>query len=239
MKDLSSRQVQILKLIIDEYVNTAEPVGSENLEKKYNLTFSPATIRNEMVKLTELGYLKQPHKSAGRVPTPMALKYYVRNILQPEVLPISEEVSVKQRVWDHRHSFDKLVKEATQTLAEKTKALAISSVGDDFFYYAGSSNILDFPEFYDIDLTKHLLALLDHFDFWQNIFSKPVTQDPFNLLLGDELGESMFEPCGFLYTRFKSPSHEGTIGVVGPYRLNYGRVIPMVRYFGNLLSELG
>ena len=239
MQNLSQRQIQILKLIIDEYIETAQAVGSENLEKKYNLSFSPATIRNEMVKLTELGYLRQMHKSAGRVPTPMALKYYVRNLLEQETLPISEEVSVKQRVWDHRHSFDKLVKEATHALAEKTKTLALTSYGDDFFYHAGVANILDFPEFYDIDLTRNLLALLDRDDYWQDIFKRPITEDPFSLLLGEELGQAIFEPCGFLYTHFKSPGHEGVIGVVGPYRLDYGKIIPMVKYFGSLISELG
>ena len=75
--DLTPRQIQILKAIIDEYIATAEAVGSETLEKKHSLGVSPATIRNEMVRLTELGMLSQPHTSSGRAPTPIALKYYV------------------------------------------------------------------------------------------------------------------------------------------------------------------
>ena len=69
MEELTSRQISLLKTIIEEYMETAEPVGSQKIEKKYGLGVSPATIRNEMAKLTESGYLRQPHASAGRIPT--------------------------------------------------------------------------------------------------------------------------------------------------------------------------
>ena len=72
--NLSERQIQILKAIIEEYIATAEPVGSETLDKKYNLGISPATIRNEMVRLTTMRLLNQSHTSGGRAPTPDALK---------------------------------------------------------------------------------------------------------------------------------------------------------------------
>ena len=99
MDQLTPRQIQILKAVIEEYIETADAVGSETLEKKYSLDVSPATIRNEMVALTNLGYLKQLHKSAGRVPTSISLKYYVKNILKQQELPVSEEVSVKQKIF--------------------------------------------------------------------------------------------------------------------------------------------
>jgi heat-inducible transcriptional repressor len=82
MHDLTARQVEILKSLIEEYIETAEPVGSETLEKKHNLSASPATIRNEMVRLTDLGYLKKPHVSAGRIPTPAGMKFYVKQLMK-------------------------------------------------------------------------------------------------------------------------------------------------------------
>ena len=82
MVELTDRQIKILKAIIEEYIETAEAVGSQTLDKKYGLGVSPATIRNEMVRLTANGFLKQPHASAGRVPTPMALKFYIQNLMQ-------------------------------------------------------------------------------------------------------------------------------------------------------------
>src|ERR1035437_10764002 len=102
MHDLTARQVEILKSLIEEYIETAEPVGSETLEKKHNLSASPATIRNEMVRLTELGYLKKPHISAGRIPTPTAMKFYVKQLMKEKELSVTEEVALKEKVWDLR-----------------------------------------------------------------------------------------------------------------------------------------
>src|SRR4030065_2201728 len=127
---LTSRQTQILKTIINEYITTAEPVGSETLDKKYNLGISPATIRNEMVKLTTAGYLKQPHTSAGRAPTPIALKFYVEKLMKPKELSVSDEVSVKQKIWDHRKKMDELLREATRTLAKQTKTMSLAATAE-------------------------------------------------------------------------------------------------------------
>lgn len=239
MIGLSDRQIQILKAIIEEYIETAQAVGSETLDKKYNLGISPATIRNEMVKLTKAGFLRQPHASAGRVPTPEALRFYIKELMKAWELSVADEVAAREAIWDYRADFDKLLRETTRALAKKTKVLALSTEEDDL-YYAGMSNILDMPEFYDIDLTKSLLAFLDHFDFWDDLVSRTIdSEDPIHLLLGEELGVRDLSPCGFVYTHYKVPRHQGVLGVVGPCRLNYPYIIPIVRYFGSLIEEVG
>ena len=106
---LSARQTQILKALIDEYIETAEPVGSEALDKKYNLGVSPATIRNEMSALTKAGYLKQPHTSAGRIPTAVAMKFYIDQLMEEKQMSLAEEVKAKEEVWDVRDDFDQLL----------------------------------------------------------------------------------------------------------------------------------
>ena len=102
MNALTSRQTQILKALIDEYIETAEPVGSDALEKKYNLGVSPATIRNEMANLTKSGFLKQPHTSAGRIPTSGAMKFYVDQLMEEKQMSLADEVKAKEEVWDDR-----------------------------------------------------------------------------------------------------------------------------------------
>jgi len=147
VKDLTPRQVEILKAIIEEYITTAEAVGSETLDKKYNLGVSPATIRNEMVRLTEMKLLKQPHTSSGRTPTPDALRFYVDVLMKPKHLSVTEEMSVKEQIWDVRQEVDKVLREATKAMASKTKTLALTTTDDGGLYYAGVGNILDMPEF--------------------------------------------------------------------------------------------
>lgn len=236
LPDLSQRQIIVLKAIIDEYIATAEPVGSETLDKKYNLGVSPATIRNEMVRLTEMKLLKQPHSSAGRAPTPGALKYYVDHLMKTKDMSVAEEVAVKEKIWDYRQEVDKLLRQSTKMLADKTKTLALTVTKDGDIYYAGAANILDMPEFYDFNLTHHLLATLDEFDYWWTILSAQA--DPFDILLGEEMGkEAMLSQCGFVYKKFDAPRLSGAIGVVGPSRLNYSSIIPVVRYMGGLIGE--
>lgn len=239
MTELNERQLQILKVIIEEYIETAEPVGSETLDKKYNLGVSPATIRNEMVKLTQIGYLKQPHTSAGRTPTSIALKLFVDKLMKPKELSVADEVTVKQKIWDYRSEMDKMLREATKALAHQTKTMSLSATDEGDIYTSGVGNILEMPEFFDIDMTRHLLDTLDEYDYWWNLISSlSVTSDPLSILMGEDLGRQLQGQCGGVFIRFASPSHSGAIGVIGPTRLDYPRIIPMVRYMGDLIGEI-
>ena len=235
--DLTPRQVAILKAIIEEYIATAEAVGSETLDKKYSLGVSPATIRNEMVRLTDMKLLKQPHTSAGRSPTPEALQVYVEHLMKAKDMSVAEEISVKEKIWDYRQEVDKLLREATRTLAGNTKTLAITATKDGDMYISGTANILDMPEFYDYELTHALFAALDRVDFWWELVEhQPDTVD---ILLGDEFGgRGPLGECGFVFNKFETPHISGMIGVVGPSRLNYARLVPVVRYMGGLIREL-
>ncbi|MCL5970442.1 MAG: hypothetical protein M1450_03005 [Patescibacteria group bacterium] len=239
MHDLTQRQIQILKSLIEEYINTAEPVGSETLEKKHNLSASPATIRNEMVKLTDLGYLKKPHTSAGRVPTPSGMKFYVNQLMKEKDLSVAEEVAVKEKLWDYREKEQKFFKELTKTLSDKTGALAMASTDDGDFFCSGYSKILDIPEFFDIDITKNLLSVIDEFEYFNSIFSNIGEDEEVHILLGDELGPRLPSSYGFVFKRFQTPmSRGGEVGVLGPARLNYTQIVPTVRYFGDLIEEI-
>jgi len=237
--ELAERQKQLLRAIVEKYIETAEPVGSETIEKEAGLGVSPATIRNEMVKLTKSGFLKQLHTSAGRIPTSTAIKFYVNQLMKEKTLPVKDEAAIKEEIWDYRYQYDKLIRCATKSLADYTKALALATTDDGEVYSAGTANILDIPEFYDIDLTKSVLSLLDRFDTLNQLFSYSASADPIQILLGDEIPIEYLEPVGFVYTRFAAGrNHQGVIGVVGPARLNYPVVIPTVRYFGNLINDL-
>lgn len=238
MYELTDRQIKLLKTIIEEYIETAEPVGSQTLEKKYNLGVSPATIRNEMVALTKNGFLRQPHTSAGRVPTPMALKFYIQNLMLKQELPVTEEVKVKEQIWDVRREREKLLRQATKALSDRTHTLALTTVPGGEVYYAGAAHLLDMLEFYDMMTTKNLLYVLDQFDFWWDIFNKGNSAAPFHVIFGDDLREEYLHNLGFVYTMVDAPKLQCAIGVVGPARLDFQHVIPVVSYFGQLLNGI-
>lgn len=238
MSSLTDRQKRILKMIIEEYIQTATPVGSEMLEKRHSLGVSPATIRNEMAVLVKEGFLQQLHSSAGRMPTPMGFKFYVNELMEEKKLSVTEEVAAKEKVWDSRDDFGHLLREVTRSLAQQSRQLAVAESDEGEVYHAGYANILEMPEFFDIDVTRAVLSILDEYSRIKALFSKSFSVDPIHLLLGDELGSEFLSSCGIVFTRFESPKHKGALGVIGPCRIDFSRVIPLVRYHGQLLSEI-
>lgn len=238
MYDLTPRQVDLLKLIVKEYIDNAEPVGSETLEKKHDVGVSPATIRNEMAAMVKLGYLSKPHTSAGRIPTTKALKLYISELMKEKEVSVADEVQAKEHVWDLRNNEIKFLQEITRDLAQKTHSLAVTTTQDGEVYYAGYGHILEMPEFYDIDIAKNLLAILDNSSYFDMILSK--LENNLQIFLGDELGEEMFRPYSFIFSRFDIKSHncKGSIGVIGPARVKYDQLVPAVRFFGSLIDDV-
>ncbi len=237
MYDLTQRQIEILKQIVKEYIDTANPVGSETLEKKYDVGVSPATIRNEMAAMVKKGYLAKPHTSAGRVPTSKAMRLYVNELMKEKELSVAEEVEAKEKIWDVRSRENDFMRTATQRLAEKTGTLAVARNDDGNFFCSGYSHILEMPEFYDIDVTKNLLSLLDNQDHFDTIFGS--FSEKFAVILGEDLELALFKPYSFVFSKFHTRSnHDGTIGVVGPARLRYEQIVPLVRYYGSLIEEV-
>ena len=118
--DLSERKLKILQAIISDYVRSAEPVGSRTLSKKYDLGISPATIRNEMADLEEMGYLTHPHTSAGRVPSDKAYRLYVNALMEKKELSKEEKLVIAQRLQGSMNEFEKTIEHAAAVLSEIT-----------------------------------------------------------------------------------------------------------------------
>ncbi|OGY09921.1 MAG: hypothetical protein A2782_04435 [Candidatus Blackburnbacteria bacterium RIFCSPHIGHO2_01_FULL_43_15b] len=237
MEPLTQRQIQILKNIVEEYIKTADPVGSDNLDRKFSLGISPATIRNEMATLTSLGYLRQPHPSAGRIPSPRAMKFYVDQLMQEKQLSVSEEVAAKQKVLDARQDFDHLMQGATRALSQQTKSLCVGIAEEGGVWHSGYAHILENPEFYNIDVTMRVLSLLEEERRMREMFFGREWSEPVIVLFGEEMGWPHFEPVGIIACRFTAPRTNGTLAVIGSTRLNYPVIIPIVRYFSSLITQ--
>lgn len=236
---LTERQLKLLDAIINEYIKTSEPVGSVEIVKKYNLKCSPATIRNEMAKLIDKGFLQMLHTSSGRVPTRTAYRLYLNELMIEDEIPVLKEVAMKQRLWGTRYEFEKLLRESAVSLSEHLQELVIITTTDGFLTNAGTYHVLDNKEFWDIDVAKSTLMLSDDYEMMQRIFSgnKDVTEVKFSL--EEEIGMDDLNSCGIVYTDFTAGKRTGHIVVVGPSRLNYSEVIPAVKYTKQLIQELG
>jgi heat-inducible transcriptional repressor len=122
---LDERKSKVLQALIEDYVATAEPVGSRTIARKYQLGVSPATIRNEMSDLEELGFLEQPHTSAGRIPSDRGYRYYVDCLMQTKSVSPHEEELIRQTFQRKAAEIDTLIRETARLLSDTTKLTAV------------------------------------------------------------------------------------------------------------------
>lgn len=236
--ELTERQKGILYSIIEEYAETASPVGSVTLAKLFNV--SPATIRAEMARLESLGLIAQPHTSAGRVPTDAGYRFYV-NGLENNEQPVRAQSSIERgthalevRVSSQSRA-DAAIRGAVDSLVELTGNLGLATIGDQL-YLAGISRLFTQPEFIDNARVQAVAKLLDNLEPW---LREAAPGEPLNIFIGHENPIGKNSNVSLIISKFRSPfSDKSYIGVLGPTRQNYSRVMGLVRHAGNMLEEI-
>lgn len=125
MNELSERQRFILTLVVHEYIKSAGPVGSQHLVEHYRLDMSSATVRNELAALTEMGYLRQPHTSAGRVPSEEGYRYFVGRLLQDTELPDATRRTITHQFYQMRNDVDQWMRLSASVLAHQSRSASL------------------------------------------------------------------------------------------------------------------
>ncbi len=235
---LTERQKTLLSAIIKEFIETAEAVGSIHLPEKYSLGLSPATIRNEMVDLVEKGYLTKPHSSSGRIPTSIALKLFVHELLDElESITVEREMAVKQDILASRFEPAKLIRSSVKALADLTGNAAVGLLGE-MIYYAGIGDILDYPEYDQPRRIKRLLSMIENYDFLYTLFSSHHDEEVEVLIGEEDIGDISFERVAIIFTQLKLYGGKvGYLAVVGPHRMNYAMVIPTVKWLASTVNQ--
>ena len=331
---MDARKFRILQAIIDDYILTAIPVGSRTISKKYEMGLSSATIRNEMSDLEELGYLDQPHVSAGRIPSAKAYRLYVDQLLQNGSIRTGDAADVRAYFTNRAQQMEDVISRAAQALSGLThytslvmspkgaelrirtlQLVPVSSqsallvivtdggimrdsvirVGNDMdsdALYAvsrmlterlsghtlsealaliketerdmqaerpvlsgvaeflnavdseggkakltlgGASNILNFPEYSDVEKARCFLSVLETKD---KIIANQ-GEMAFTVRIGPETGIPELEDCSLVTATYRlSDNTHGTIGVIGPTRMQYGRVLSVLSAMGKQLTDL-
>ena len=244
---ITHRQKEILFAIIEEYAETAAPVGSVTLAKLFGV--SSATVRSEMAKLEEAGLLVQPHTSAGRVPTDSGYRLYVNSLTEDmnnnkaretnpaRLLPGREDRSthaIELRIASQERA-DFAIRGAVDSLVELTGNLGLATIGEQL-YLAGMSRLFTQPEFMDANRVQSVAKLLDNLEPW---LREAAPGEPLNIFIGQENPIGKTSGVSLIISKFRSPySDNSYIGVLGPTRQNYGRVMSLVRRAGNMLEEI-
>ena len=245
--NITPRQTQILVAIIEQYAEVASPVGSVTLAKLFEV--SSATIRSEMAKLEELGLITQPHTSAGRIPTDKGYRFYV-NRLTEENQGGDEQIllnasnskdnlrgfrAISSRVSAQNDRADHAIRSAVDSLVEITGNLVLATIGDQL-YMNGIYNLFSQPEFESGEAVQSVARLLDNLEPW---LREVAPNEPLNVYIGSENPIGKSSGASLIISKFESPFSENSyIGVLGPTRQNYGKVVRLVQKTGELLEEI-
>ena len=339
---LNERKRIILRAVTDDYISSAEPVGSRTITRKYNLGLSPATIRNEMADLEEEGYLQQPHTSAGRIPSDQGYRYYVDSLLAHKTLSPQDLIEIHREMERRQLGMEELLKQAGKILAQLTRypamistpqqqkvsfrhvqlvplneknvmVVVITDTGmvenqilppevewtydeldriskwinhrlrgitleeltgkrwneirldieleDHNFHHAlgilldalansrrdrvyldGAANILEQPEFREVERFKPLMGLFETEDVLRKLL-KP-NDKGVTIRIGHENEQEAIKECSVVTTNYRIGDNAvGVVGVLGPTRMDYGKILAIVeymsKYLGKLLTDVG
>jgi heat-inducible transcriptional repressor len=234
---MTERQIAILAAVIEQYAEVAAPVGSITLAKLFGV--SSATIRSEMVRLEEMGLIMQPHTSAGRIPTDKGYRLYVNRLteVQAEELPKLDRSAraIEARVATHGDSATQTIRSAVDSLVDLTQNLGLATIGDQL-YINGIGNLFSQPEFLQGNHVQAVARLLDNLEPW---LREAAPNEPLNVYIGAENPIGKTSGASLIISRFRSPySDRSYIGVLGPTRQSYGRVMRLVRHTGAMLEEV-
>ena len=252
METLTERQHIILKRLVDAHILSAQPVGSRHLSERYEMHFSPATIRHEMGCLEEMGYLTHPHTSSGRVPTDSGYRHYVNHCED-------ERLSLDQRIeeWEQGLSEESL-RGDRETLAEYTSRM-LSAISEEVglnvlcdtdaeatqrgrperLFVQGASNLLQKPEFRD---REKICALFNAFEEKQELIqwiSNRVFGGGVAVVIGRENEPETFWDCSIISACYFLDGHKiGTLALIGPRRMHYARSRPLVQGLARMMERL-
>ena len=329
--ELGDRKKKILRAIVEDYIHTAEPIGSRTIVKRHDLSLSPATIRNEMSDLEDMGFLEKPHTSAGRIPSKTGYRFYVNSLMEQYCLSKEETNRLDNALQFRMREIDDLISEASTAisrltdytviasspraanlsiksikllpLGEKSVILAVmtsssilknagieteNELSSDFAYsisrllseiftgrtphevsdeeykrlsaicapypdlyrkivsnlfdwfdttsqkgiYAGGIfNILNHPEYKDIERAKEFIKFVDNRDNLYKIIGEH--KDGISIKIGDENEDEPLKDCSVVVSNYDAGNMHGSIGIVGPMRMDYAKVVSSL----NLITE--
>lgn len=233
---LTNRQKRILSAVVKEFTDTAIPVGSKHIAKKYNFNLSPATIRAEMSELDNAGFLFQPHTSAGRIPTDAGYRYFVEKIMPDKELSKSEQKKLQTELLKLKAKNTRLTRTAAKLLSSLSGNLAISGLKDEFDDF-GMKELLDDPEFREMDDICRLAETLDFIDERVNKLIKNLKDNEVKIFIGKENPIKEISNCSMMVSPYRTKSGEkGLLALIGPKRMKYAKNKSLIQYMKKLLS---
>ncbi|MDR0357827.1 MAG: heat-inducible transcriptional repressor HrcA [Clostridiales Family XIII bacterium] len=237
--ELTERKLKILQAIVSDFIMTAEPVGSRTLSRKYEMGISPATIRNEMADLEEMGLLTHPHTSAGRVPSDKAYRLYVNRLMDRYELSETAKKKIRSELRANIAELERTVRHASELLSELTNLTSFATLQDMYkvrLFLEGMTRIFAHPEFNNVERAKHFLEMVDkRDDLTDTIVSR---EDGIAITIGDENSSDIMPDSSIITATYHvDGKFVGKLGVIGPTRMRYSEITSVIDYMTKNLDR--
>ena len=233
--NINERQAYILIAVIDEYVRTALPVASKAICENPDLEVSPATVRNDMARLEAVGYLRQPHTSAGRVPTEEGYRFYLTIMNLPKR---AKRISAPMKQIASQDTLELFAKKVSAQLAQLSGDTSFVSVRvndqNKKIHYTGLNNLFEKPDFDDMQKLRKLSGILD--GFVNTIDNIGEIQGTDKVWIGSE--NPFSDQVSTMVVKYTMPSGvDGIIGLIGPLRMDYQKNMKLLCEARKVMEE--
>jgi transcriptional regulator of heat shock response len=239
---LTDRQAYVLSLVVRDYIDLAQPVGSEVLLLRHALGVSAATVRGELARLEASGLLLHPHTSAGRVPTVAGFRYFVEHLMTSAGLSDAEQRTIRHQFHQAGADPDLWMRLSAAVMAQTSGAAGLvattGEVNAPRLYHDGLMHILAEPEFADVCRLREVVEILEHGQGLEPIIQRLPTHGV-QVIIGGEPPLERVPHVTLILSRFGHwPRATGVLGVIGPVRLPYERAVPTVGFVAALMTEM-
>lgn len=209
---------------MEQFIQTAEPVGSKTVVLHFNLSVSPATIRNDMVSLEKEGFIFQPHTSAGRVPTEQGYRLFVDELADYKKAEKIAKTTIAHLIEQHQASkVKRKLYEGMNILSQAVDNLCFATVPDnERAFFLGTSHILRQREFIDAPMRGvQVIEVLEEGTRFRKTLEQLDTGDDVKIFIGSENLIEEIASCSIIVTEYNLDGYRGYIGVLGPTRMRY------------------
>lgn len=239
-KSAKKREEAVLEIIVRNYTESAEPVGSRFVARKLGL--SSATIRNVMSDLEEEGFLMHPHTSAGRIPTDKGYRYYVNSLMHQRNVNDNVVHMIEEQYHEKIRSLEDVLEKTTHLMSSLTNYVGVTLLPDiEKVYMDGASHLIEQPEFHDIKKLHNLFRCLEDKVAILKLLCGEVDENDGRLTIhiGKENKSNYLSECSVVTRGYKvKGKKKGKLGVIGPKRMVYERVVPMVELLADTVSTI-
>src|SRR5437763_252463 len=225
---MENRKQAVLRAVVQEFTTSAVPVGSQALQSRYFVNLSSATIRSELAELADLGYLIQPHTSAGRVPTDSGYRYFVDFLMDLEPIPDRVRAFIQNELLGRVIAVLDLYEKGSESLV----------------VHDGVRNLLRQPEFAESSRLHEVLEVLEETRYLTVLLRQLIGESDLQIVIGSENTSSQLQGCAVVLTSYgPSDRLKGVLGVIGPTRMAYSQTVArlqaVARGASDRMAELG